>query len=94
MTGINITYKLLVLCSEKDGKFDSFFLKYGASVDTFNELYCLVFVRLHSEWMSDRPVKGIMAFNERLDKLLDHVANDAKAFKLNRLSSKDLVMNG
>ena len=74
ITGINLTADLIQLTRER--VLDQYYFKYGASVQSFNALYCAFFVRFNEAWTKANPM-SVMEFSHIHDTFLQEVKRQA-----------------
>ena len=74
ITGINLTADLIQLTRER--VLDQYYFKHGATVQSFNALYCTFFVRFNEAWTRAAPM-SVMEFSHIHDAFLLEVRRQA-----------------
>ena len=74
ITGINLTADLIRLTRER--VLDNYYFKHGATVQSFNALYCAFFVRFNEAWTRANPM-SVMEFSHIHDAFLVEVRRQA-----------------
>ena len=89
LAGINLTFHALELLRSR--KAESFFLRYGATEDSFLELYAVLFARLQMRWEHARPA-SVMEFSAQIKELLQEVEAEAEVDSLLHLTKAQLKL--
>jgi hypothetical protein len=75
ITGINISNDLVQLT--RDRKLDNYYYKYGINLNSFNQLYVTLFVRLDELWQEEAP-DSVMQYAEIHAKFIKTVLKHVK----------------
>lgn len=74
ITGINLTADLLKLTRER--VLDGYYMRWGATMQSFHALYCVVFVRFNEAWVKANPV-NVMEFAKIHDEFINRIRLEA-----------------